>query len=376
MEPKDIREGISYRCAGLYGSLVKALLNSSPESTILWYSQADRCLRHITRRGMLKRKSRMFRDVLGIIFISLRNRSCLAVVVAYPSFFTVSRIQAGLEYMLSLLALRIFSLGRIRVIIDDFDPPIEAAYAFSESKPSTLVILPKRVLDILSLKSASFIITVNESFKRYLAKIYHIEEKKILVVPNGSLIRYINCVPPKPEGPMAVLYSGSATKVKDIDKLLSTIAKLRQKGLNVNLHIAGGREMELPMWVHANHHDWPHFVNDVLSKTDVGVIPYPPNRLHFNYATPAKLLDFMAAGKPVVSTNLKETGKIIKMFNCGLVAQDWREFELHIERLYDDREFARKLGENGRKAAEKYFDYELLAAALLAKLFRMFEDEN
>lgn len=54
IEPKDVKEGISYRCAGLYGSLVKALLKRSPESRIFWYSDADHCLRTITESGFVK----------------------------------------------------------------------------------------------------------------------------------------------------------------------------------------------------------------------------------------------------------------------------------------------------------------------------------
>ena len=84
----------------------------------------------------------------------------------------------------------------------------------------------------------------------------------------------------------------------------------------------------------------------------------------------------MAAGKPVISTNLKETAKVLKMFNCGLVARDWKEFELHIERLYYDRELAKKLGENGRKAADKYLNNELLAEGLLKNVLKTFNIEH
>jgi len=73
---------------------------------------------------------------------------------------------------------------------------------------------------------------------------------------------------------------------------------------------------------------------------------------------------------------IEETGNIIRTFNCGLVARDWNEFELHLKRLYRDREFAKKLGENGRRAAEKYFNYELLAEALFEKLVKMLRSEN
>jgi len=196
------------------------------------------------------------------------------------------------------------------------------------------------------------------------------------MLPSGTLMSYINYVQPKSEGPMTILYAGSARRVKDVDKLVSTVTKLRQKGLQIDLHIAGVRRIDLPIWVHNAQSSWPRFVSGILSETDIGVIPYPPNRLHFSYTMCTKVFDYMAAGKPVISTNLKETSNIIKMFNCGLVARDWKEFELHIERLYHNRELAKKLGENGRKAAEKYFNSELIADAFLKSLLKAFEVEH
>jgi len=374
-EPKSITGGISYRYVGLYGSLAKALLNRSPESRIFLYSHTDRCLRLISRRKTLKSRSNMLKAVLGAISTTLKNRSYLVAVVAYP--YAVPRVPVVLEYILSLLALKVFSLGRIRVVVDDFDPPVEGASAFSEAGSSTPAILYWRILDTLTLKLASFIITVSESFKQYIAGIYRIKWEKILVVPNGALVRYINYVSPKC-GSLTILYSGSAMKVKDIDKLLLAVNRVREKGLKLLLVLTGRKLMNIPTseWiVHKTVDDWRSYVRNCLEPSDVCVIPYP-RRLFWDYTVLAKLFEYMAAGKPIISTNLKETANIIRMFNCGLVARDWEEFELHLERLYHDREFAKKLGKNGRGAIEKYFNYELISEGLLDKLVKTLENEH
>lgn len=377
IEPKDIREGLNHRYAVLYGSIVKALLNCSPESKIFWYSSADQCLRLITRSKTMKSRCGIFKALLSSILITLKGSAFLVVIVAYPSSLQVSSFfRTTLEFILSLLALKIFSPARIRVVVDNFDPPIPAACAHSEVEPSTLEILAWRIIDMLSLKLSSLIVALTKSYKRYIARVYRINERKIFILPIGTLVSHINYVQPKSEGPITILYAGSARRPKDVDKLVSTVTKLRQKGLQIDLHIAGVSRIDLPIWVHNAQYSWPRFVSDILYKADIGVIPYPPNRLHFSYTMPAKLLDYMAAGKPVISTNLKETSNIIKMFNCGLVARDWKEFELHIERLYHNRELAKKLGENGRKAAEKYLNAELLADAFLKSLLKAFEAEH
>jgi len=377
IDPNNIRGGIGYRYVGLYGSLAKALLKHSQNSKVFWYSHSDQSSRIINRTRVHKTKATMLKATVNAVFDSLKNGSKLAVIIAYP--YAVPRIKRIFEYIVCLVVLKIFSMGaRIRVVVDDFDPPVEAAYAFSEAKPSILAIIYTRTLDILTLKLASFIITVSESFRQYIARIYRVPREKILVVSNGSLVKNINYVPPISRDSLTILYSGSIMKVKDVDKLLIIVNRARKRGFNLLLVLTGQKLMNIPAseWVvHKTVDEWASYVKNCLESSDVCVIPYP-HKLFWDYTVLAKLFDYMAAGKPVISTNLKETGNIIRMFNCGLVARDWKEFELHLERLYNDRDLAKKLGENGRRAVEKYFNYELLADALLKNIVKTFEGEN
>jgi glycosyltransferase involved in cell wall biosynthesis len=41
--------------------------------------------------------------------------------------------------------------------------------------------------------------------------------------------------------------------------------------------------------------------------------------LNYRYSLPNKLFDYIAAGIPVIASNLPETGKIINENNCGLI---------------------------------------------------------
>jgi glycosyltransferase involved in cell wall biosynthesis len=371
INPHDIREGVGHRYVGLYGSLIKALFRLSPESSVFWYSVVDQYLRVITENGCGKRKANMISAVIDAISETFRSRSYLVVIIAYPS--VLPRIFRILEYVFCLLILKLFSIERVRIIVDDFDPPVEAIYGFSETKPSTLWVTYAKILEKTTLKFASSIITISQFWKKNLARTYHMDENKLFVVSNGSLVGLIHANLKMPTQPLIVLYAGSARKVKDVDKLVLAIEKLRIQGMDVNLHIAGVKLMDLPSWVQSTHCDWPSFVGNILIQSDVCVIPYPSNKFHFFHSMPAKLFDYMAAGKPVISTNLKEVGDIIRSNNCGLVARDWNEFEVHLERLYKDRELAAKLGNNGRVAVEKYFNYELLAEMFLENLIQQFK---
>jgi glycosyltransferase involved in cell wall biosynthesis len=375
IKPKDVKGGIGYRYVGLYGSLVKSLLDYSPHSKVFWYSNNDKALRLITSDEFRTLKSDMLKAILVAAVSTFETGRNMIVLIAYP--YAVPKVKELHEYLLSLFILKILSLScRVKIIVDNFDPPIENAYAFSEKRPQVPLIVYYRTLDLITLRLASFILVLSDFWRYYIAKIYHLKTGKILVCPNGALIRLIPYNPPKLKGSFTVLYAGSALKVKDIDNLINALASLKEKGLLINLHIAGAQKMDIPNWVNIDSYDWPTFVNNCLPASDICVIPYPPSRMAFYHSLPAKLFDYMAAGKPIISTNLYEVSRIITAFKCGLVAKDWDELPLYIEKLYRNRELARKLGYNGRKAAEKLFDYELLAETLLKRLINAFKVES
>lgn len=371
IDPKDIKEGVTYRYVGFYGSLIKALFKLSPESNVFWYSVDNQSLRAINRNGCQKRKASMMSAIINAISETLKNKSYLAVIVAYPS--VLPKIDGILEYVFCLFFLKLASLGRIKTVVDDFDCRVEALYDVSETKPSTALVAYYRILEKTTLKLASQIVVLSEFWKNYISRIYRVKASKIFVVTNGSLSRLIPYKLKKPGQPLVVLYSGSATKVKNVDKLVSTIEKMRAQGMAVELHVAGIKVIDVPEWVHIAHYDWPNFISNSLFHSDVCVIPYPPEKFTFFHSIPAKLADYMAAGKPIISTNLKDVGDIIRSSNCGLVAKDWEEFEIDLERLYEDKALAEKLGYNGRVAAEESFNYELLAEMFLENLIKQFK---
>jgi len=371
VNPEDIKEGVGYRYVGFYGSLIKTLFRLSPKSSVFWYSVTDHSFRIIDKNGCEKRKASMIEAAINAVSETFQKKSYLAVVIAYPT--ALPRVHRIFEYTFALFILKLISIKRVKLIVDDFDPPVEAAYAFSETKPSPVAVTYARILEKITLKLASSIVVISDFWKRYMVRVYGLKESKIFVVSNGSLIRLVPYKFKEPTRPLLVLYAGSALKVKDIDKLVLAIENLRIQGLAIELHIAGAKLMDLPSWVHITCSNWNSFVSNVLVNSDVCVIPYPPTKFGFFHSMPAKLFDYMAAGKPIISTNLKEVGDIIRSNNCGLVAKDWTEFEAHLKRLYKDRELATKLGNNGRVTVEKYFNYELLAEMFLENIIQQFK---
>jgi glycosyltransferase involved in cell wall biosynthesis len=52
---------------------------------------------------------------------------------------------------------------------------------------------------------------------------------------------------------------------------------------------------------------------------DIGMCIEKDTNLNYRYSLPNKLFDYIAAGIPVIASNLPETGKIINENNCGLI---------------------------------------------------------
>jgi len=222
---------------------------------------------------------------------------------------------------------------------------------------------------MLTLKFANKIIVLNKFWIEDLVKRYRLSSQKFLTIPNGALINLIGYHPPVFQRPVKILYAGIAAKSRGIDNLINVVSKLNKEGLKTSLYIGSGT-MSLPNWVNAFQLNWPEFVQKVLLPSDICVLPYPPGKVFFDRIPSVKLFDYMAAGKPVISTDLPEVKELFTSFSCGLVAKDWNQFRQYIEKLSHDKKLAKTLGENGRKAVLTYFDYDKLAKKLLQNILK------
>jgi glycosyltransferase involved in cell wall biosynthesis len=373
-KPRSVKEGTANRLLGLYSSMADALVRSKPDSIVYWYSNLDHTFRKLSNNN--QNKLGMLQAVFKVIRSSNKSRSRILVMIAYPSVFKSISVQGRLfsliELLLSIIAFKVFTFRRAKVIVDNFDPPVELNSAFSETEPFILFTFFRRTMDNIFLRAASLVVVVTNSYKNYISKLYKIPKNRIIVVPNGAFVQFIPYVPTEFHRPLRILYSGTASKTKGVDQLVHCISKLREKGIDIELEVAGA-EMNLPCWVQNIQTNWLDFINNILVNSDICVIPYPPAKLHFTYTMPAKLADYMAAGKPIVSSAAKETALILRQFDCGLVAKNWDEFGEQIERLYLNYDLALRLGRNGRIAAETNFNYPSIAELFLQKVIKEFK---
>ena len=98
----------------------------------------------------------------------------------------------------------------------------------------------------------------------------------------------------------------------------------------------------------------------IISKCGIGLALFPNIDL-MRYAFSFKVVEYMAAGLPVIATDVGDTGKIIKESNCGVIVETTPESVAEgIRRLFRNRDNMLILGKNGRQWS-KDFDLKVLA---------------
>ena len=112
---------------------------------------------------------------------------------------------------------------------------------------------------------------------------------------------------------------------------------------------------------------------ELLSGIDLGVMPLvdsPWERGKCGY----KLIQYMAAGKPVIASPVGVNSRIVTP-EVGLLASDEREWIAAIDRLANDRNMRSAMGGQARRRVEQHYSLQAIAPAIVAA-FRQITDQN
>ena len=109
----------------------------------------------------------------------------------------------------------------------------------------------------------------------------------------------------------------------------------------------------------------------MLQKADIFVFP----TYYHNECFPLVLLEAMEHGKACISTNEGGIPDIIKDGENGLIAerQDAESLADCIQRLLDNPELCRQMGENGRKKFHEHFTNEVFEKTMVEVLSKFYQ---
>jgi glycosyltransferase involved in cell wall biosynthesis len=104
----------------------------------------------------------------------------------------------------------------------------------------------------------------------------------------------------------------------------------------------------------------------IINECDICIVPHH-RCSHWENTIPNKLFDYMAAGKPVIVSNVKPMERIVKEVDCGMVYQDYDVDDLvRVFRTLEDHDLRKRLGINGKRAIESRYNWRREEKALNA----------
>ena len=204
------------------------------------------------------------------------------------------------------------------------------------------------------------------------ADLVGLDRARIIVAPNGSETTHVQ---PRPvQGPPAIGFASGAAPGRGIETLIAAARLVRVEVPDLRLYlwlaaVDGPSEAYVEglrttcgadPWVTIGGVPYAE-LSDALGRARVLLVPHPANA-YLDVAVPIKLIDSMAAGRPVVVTPRLETRRIVEAAQAGLVAADDSPAAIAaaVSTLLRDAELAARLGRNGRVAAERDYDWRVI----------------
>lgn len=231
--------------------------------------------------------------------------------------------------------------------------------AKSDRKSMVLTGLAKK-LEIQAYHECDALVCVTNSLRDIMVEHAGIDEKKILVVPNGVDLEKFDPVkyrPIKNYNEFTIGFVGGLFKWQGIDNLISAVAVLLQKGYELRVVIVGDGTMKLGAQKLAEElgvSDRVDFIGHVAGKDvpqymasfDVCFSGQTPHGIGVMYGSPMKLYEYMAMGKPVIASAYEDARRLIDDNKDGFLfaAQDNDSLIDSIDRAYQQQPYLSDMG--------------------------------
>ena len=232
---------------------------------------------------------------------------------------------------------------------------------------------------------ANKIIVVSNVLKDYLLTM-GVPEEKIAVIPNGADGKMFNPAISGTnirekydlEGKKVICFSGSLDQPwQGIDEILKSAQMISSIDSTIQFLIIGDIRGQNEMFKSApnniiftgavTHSNVPAY----LATADVLVASYKLKeefkKVGF-YNSPVKLFEYMAMGKPIITSDIGQISEVIEHEKTGLLIEsgNYKELVNSVLKLVENRQLRDKLGSNARVEFEKSYTWEMNAKKVIA----------
>lgn len=198
--------------------------------------------------------------------------------------------------------------------------------------------------------------------------------RRVEVIPTTiDLSRYPSAPPPPAAGrPLRLGWIGLRYNLGFLSPLAGPLRRLAAQGVPLELRVISSAAPEGPEWrgLPVVHRPWSE-AGEVaeMQACDAGLMPLPDDDWARGKCA-LKLLQFMAAGRPVVASPVGVNRELLRHGENGLLAADEAGWEDALRRLASDPGLRERLGAAGRASVES--GYSLSGwAGRLAETYRL-----
>lgn len=261
-----------------------------------------------------------------------------------------------------------------RTVLEVNAPLIEEQQSFRELHArQAAIISTKRAFD-----AADVIVAVSDEVAGYINQ-FEEAHGKVHVIPNGvDAERFPNRLPAgtSHSRPFTVGFVGTLKPWHGVDLLLRAFAELVDQQRSAQLLIVGdGPEREnlyaladalgISTAVEFTGAVSPAHIPALLSRMDVGVAPYPA--MQNFYFSPLKILEYMAAGLPVVASRIGQITQLVEHGRDGLLVEcgDIAALTEALHRLHRSTALGHRFGRTGQEKVRRQHTWQAVAERVL-----------
>jgi glycosyltransferase involved in cell wall biosynthesis len=249
--------------------------------------------------------------------------------------------------------------------------------------PKSLSAALQFLLDLIErvlAKSCDAFVVVNES----LSKRFSVFCKPVVTVRNVPSLSWYDNAPNfdalgDVSDPIVMFVGNLDSKKGSTRALIEAKAILDRHGIRTSFVLVGNIK---GMSLYPNLEDrgfrftgWIDylFLPNFLRRAKVGLALIQPANLNYIFAQPNKLFAYMVAGLPIVASDLPGIKAIVSREKCGILVSPSNAGEIAaaIARLLKEEELRTLMGKNGRKAAEREYNWEIEGEKLFDLYDRM-----
>lgn len=257
---------------------------------------------------------------------------------------------------------------------------LRCIWKFEKPKPANVLVRNPYLADLVEkycIKRLDKIFVMIEESRDRLIN-YGVPPERVVIVSNTPDIKISREESEllNDKSSITLLYLGILNPSRGLDVVIEGINELKNRGVICHLKIAGtgkakseyeekvrklGLDEEVTFlgWVDRKT------IDSLFNDIDVGVVPHHVCS-HWNTTIPNKLFDYMAAGIPVLSTDVRPMSRILERCGGGLIYKDYdvSSFADCVVKLMD-RDVRIEMGKRGMQSIESTYNWSFDGQRLL-----------